>query len=88
MVGRRGPGQNWTFARTAQWYRAFYAGATGAEMRALCVEQIRAYIKDPLAFRYGMMPGNPDLDERALDDLVAYLRAMAKRKHDPERRQP
>jgi CDP-glucose 4,6-dehydratase len=32
-----------TFARTAHWYRAFYGGATGPEMRALCVAQIRAY---------------------------------------------
>lgn len=33
-----------TFARTAGWYRAFYKGATGAEMRALTVEQLRAYM--------------------------------------------
>jgi len=33
-----------TFVRTAQWYRDFYRGATGAEMRALCLEQIRAYM--------------------------------------------
>ncbi|HEY2516460.1 MAG TPA: CDP-glucose 4,6-dehydratase [Polyangiaceae bacterium] len=29
--------------QTAAWYRAFYAGTTGAALRALCLEQIRAH---------------------------------------------
>jgi mono/diheme cytochrome c family protein len=43
---------------------------------------VRAYIRNPLAFRYGNMPPHPDLTERDLDDLIAYLRAMGRRKHD------
>jgi mono/diheme cytochrome c family protein len=46
-------------------------------------DQIKAYIHDPRAFRYGNMPANPDLTPRDLDALVAYLRAMSERKHDP-----
>ncbi len=45
--------------------------------------QIRAYIKNPAAFRYGNMPAHPDLRESDLDDLIAYLRAMKERKHEP-----
>lgn len=45
--------------------------------------QIRAYVRNPAAFRYGSMPPNPQLSESELDDLLAYLRAMRKRKHDP-----
>ncbi len=48
--------------------------------------QIRAYIRNPLAFRYGAMPAHPGLGEADLDALVAYLRAMATRKHDPDAR--
>jgi mono/diheme cytochrome c family protein len=44
--------------------------------------QIRAYIKDPLAFRYGAMPAHPHLTDADLDALVAYFRAMKDRKHD------
>jgi cytochrome c1 len=46
-------------------------------------EQIRAYIKNPLTFRYGAMPANPDLREADLDALIAYLRAMSAEPHDP-----
>jgi mono/diheme cytochrome c family protein len=46
--------------------------------------QIRAYIRDPLSFRYGAMPPNPDLGEPDLDALLAYFHAMAARPHDPE----
>ncbi len=46
--------------------------------------QIRAYIRDPRSFRYGNMPAHPHLTEAHLDDLLAYLRAMALRQHDPE----
>jgi mono/diheme cytochrome c family protein len=48
--------------------------------------QIRAYIRNPLTFRYGAMPAHPNLGDRDLDGLVAYLRAMAARKHDPDAR--
>lgn len=47
-------------------------------------EQIRAYIRDPLAFRYGAMPANPDLSESDLSALIAYFRVMSKHPHDPE----
>ncbi len=46
--------------------------------------QIKAYIKNPLSFRYGNMPPNPQLSDADLDNVLAYLRAMAKRKHDVE----
>jgi mono/diheme cytochrome c family protein len=46
-------------------------------------EQIRTYIKNPFAFRYGNMPANPHLGDADLDDLLAYLRAMSQHKHDP-----
>ncbi len=50
--------------------------------------QVRAYIKNPLSFRYGNMPAHPDLTEQDLDAIVAYLGAMKDRKHDPERARP
>ncbi|HEX6241487.1 MAG TPA: cytochrome c [Polyangiales bacterium] len=46
-------------------------------------EQIRAYIKNPLTFRYGAMPPNPDLSEADLDALIAYFRAMSAQPYDP-----
>jgi len=46
--------------------------------------QIRAYIRNPLSFRYGNMPAHPHLTDAHLDALVAYLRAMAARQHDPD----
>lgn len=49
-------------------------------------EQIRAYVRNPLAFRYGTMPAHPNLTDGDLDGLVAYFRAMATRKHDPDAR--
>ncbi len=48
--------------------------------------QIRAYIKNPLTFRYGNMPAFEHLSEAQLDQLMAYLRVMRERKHDPESR--
>lgn len=48
--------------------------------------QIRAYIRNPLSFRYGAMPAHPNLAEQDLDGLLGYLRAMALRKHDPDAR--
>jgi mono/diheme cytochrome c family protein len=46
--------------------------------------QIRAYIRNPLTFRYGNMPAHPTLDDAALDDLLAYLTHMRDEKHDPD----
>ena len=46
--------------------------------------QIRAYVRNPLTFRYGNMPAHPNLTDAQLDELVAYFRAMKDRKHDPD----
>ncbi len=48
--------------------------------------QIRAYILDPRTFRYGNMPAHLGLSDGDLDGLIAYLRAMSTRKHDPDAR--
>jgi mono/diheme cytochrome c family protein len=48
--------------------------------------QIRAYIKNPLTFRYGTMPPSPDLSEADLDALIAYFREIAREPHDPSAR--
>lgn len=45
-------------------------------------EQVRAYIKNPLDFRYSAMPPHPDFTDKDLDGLIAYLRAMKEHKHD------
>jgi len=45
--------------------------------------EIRRYIRNPLAFRYGNMPPHPDLTDGDLDDLIAYLRAKSREKYDP-----
>lgn len=45
--------------------------------------QIRAYIRNPLTFRYSHMPAHPNLSDGDLDDLIAYFRAMSHRKYDP-----
>lgn len=50
-------------------------------------EQLKAFIRDPAAFRYGNMPANPHLSADDLDALLAYFEAMRARKYDP-RRQP
>jgi mono/diheme cytochrome c family protein len=47
-------------------------------------EQIKAYIKNPLTFRYSQMPPHPNLSEAQLDDVVAYFTAMKDRKSDPD----
>lgn len=46
-------------------------------------DQIKAYVRDPLSFRYGNMPAHPFLKDGDLDDLLAYLGAMKDKKHDP-----
>jgi len=45
--------------------------------------QIRAYIKDPLSFRYGNMPAFSHLKDQEIDGLIAYLKVMSSQKHDP-----
>ncbi len=45
-------------------------------------EQIKAYVKDPLTFRYSTMPAHPTFTEADLDGLVAYFTAMKDRKQD------
>ena len=50
--------------------------------------QIRAYIKNPLTFRYGNMPPHPALTEADLDELLAYFDAMKDRKYDPDGKGP
>ncbi|MEM6730061.1 MAG: cytochrome c [Myxococcota bacterium] len=45
--------------------------------------QIRAYIRNPMQFRYGNMPANPHLSDADLDALIAYFRVMKDRKQDP-----
>jgi len=45
--------------------------------------QVKAFIRAPRSFRYSAMPSHPHLTAADLDALVAYLRAMGKRKHDP-----
>ncbi len=47
--------------------------------------QIRAYVRDPLSFRYGAMPAHPQLTDADLDALVAYFSHMQHHKFDPER---
>jgi len=47
------------------------------------LEQLKAYIRNPLAFRYTSMPAHPNLTDRQLDELIAYFSAMKDRKRDP-----
>jgi mono/diheme cytochrome c family protein len=47
------------------------------------VDQIRAYVRDPRAFRYTSMPAHRHLSDEQLDALVAYFEAMKELKHDP-----
>lgn len=46
-------------------------------------EQIKQYIRDPVAFRYTSMPAHQHLSDAQLDAMVAYFRAMSRNKHDP-----
>lgn len=45
--------------------------------------QVKAYIRNPQAFRYTTMPAHPDLSDADLDALVAYFETMKTLKHDP-----
>ena len=46
--------------------------------------EIREYIVNPLALRYGNMPAHPHLRRDDLDALIAYFHAMRERKWDPK----
>jgi len=46
-------------------------------------ENLRAYILNPQTFRYGNMPPNPQLSERDLDGILAYLKHMGGHKFEP-----
>lgn len=46
-------------------------------------EQIKQYIRNPLAFRYTSMPPHEYLSAAQLDALVSYFREMSRHKHDP-----
>jgi mono/diheme cytochrome c family protein len=46
-------------------------------------EQIKAYIRDPVSFRYTTMPAHHHLSVVELDGLVAYFTVMKDLKHDP-----
>lgn len=50
----------------------------------LPVEFIRAYIRKPSDFRYGIMPSHETMPAAELDDLTFYLRAMKDAKFDPK----
>ena len=47
-------------------------------------DQIKAYVRDPGAFRYTSMPAHPNLSPAELDELIAYFEAMKSRKYDPQ----
>ncbi len=47
------------------------------------VEQLKRYIRNPAAFRYGNMPSHEHLSAADLDALVAYFQVMKTQKHDP-----
>jgi mono/diheme cytochrome c family protein len=47
-------------------------------------DQIRRYIRNPLQFRYGIMPPHPQLTDDDLTALIAYFRAMSVRKFDSD----
>lgn len=49
----------------------------------LPAEFVRAYIRKPSDFRYGIMPAHEDMSVADLDALTFYLRAMKDAKYDP-----
>lgn len=48
------------------------------------MEQIKAYIRNPQAFRYTTMPAHPQLTDDDLAALVEYFRAMSTLKYEPD----
>ncbi len=51
-------------------------------------DQIRAYIKNPLSFRYGNMPAFSHLTEQEINGLIEYLKVMRDQKQDPASEKP
>lgn len=47
------------------------------------IDQIKAYVRDPGAFRHTSMPAHPHLSAADLDGLIAYFNVMKTLKHDP-----
>jgi hypothetical protein len=45
---------------------------------------LRAFIKDPTAFRYTVMPAHPNMTSGELDDLIAYFSVMKNQKNDKD----
>ncbi len=50
-------------------------------------EQILAYIKNPMTFRYGSMPAFEHLSEQDLEHVYAYLSVMKNQKWTPEKKE-
>lgn len=48
------------------------------------LEQLKAFVKNPLAFRYGNMPPFKHLTDSQLDAVFAYLSVMREKKLDDE----
>lgn len=46
------------------------------------IEQIKQYIRNPLTFRYGTMPAQPQLSDLDLNALIAYFSHMKMHKHE------
>jgi mono/diheme cytochrome c family protein len=46
------------------------------------IDQVKAYIRDPDAFRHSKMPSHADLTDADLDRLITYFSAMKTQKHD------
>ena len=47
------------------------------------VDQLKAFIRNPAAFRYTSMPSQLHLSDAQLDALLDYFRFMSNRKRDP-----
>jgi mono/diheme cytochrome c family protein len=45
---------------------------------------VRAFIKNPLSFRYTVMPAHPNMTPDELDGLMAYFTLMKNQKHDKD----
>ena len=43
---------------------------------------VREFVRNPLAFRYTVMPAHLQMTKRELDDVIAYLDAMKNQKYD------
>src|SRR5262249_31631673 len=43
---------------------------------------VRDFVRNPLAFRYTVMPAHLQMTNSELDDVIAYLRAMKNQKYD------